>query len=255
MSTKRVLVLPDCHLRPSAEGVPSGEDTESLKAVGRYVDDYRWDEVVVLGDLLDLDCISYHNSGKPKLVEGRRLQKDYDYANRWLDVWQRRTTGAKWTLIEGNHEYRAVRYAEAFPAMAGKVEVPVNLQLRDRGIKWVPYWSEGKVHQIGNAYFGHGRHTNEFHPKKHLSEYGVSFYYGHVHDVAEYSRVTHGNDKTICAASFGCLCRYEQPWLHGRPTKWQQAFGVFHVQPNGFFNSYTVKIFGNHFVSPEGHRY
>lgn len=253
--TRRVLVLPDIHLRPSFDGIASGEDVETLRAVGRYVDDYRWDEVVCLGDLVDLDCISSHNSGKPKLVEGRRLQKDYDYANKWLDLWQARTPGAKWTLIEGNHEYRAVRYAEAFPAMAGKVEVPVNLHLAQRKIGWIPYWSEGKLYRIGNAYFGHGRHTNEFHAKKHLAEYGVSFYYGHVHDVSEYSRVTHGNDKTICAKSYGFLARYAQPWMMGRPSKWQQAFGVFHFQTNGYFNEYCVKIFDNRFTSPEGKRY
>ncbi len=253
--SKRVLFLPDIHLRPAAEGVPSGEDIETLKAVGRYVDDYRWDEVVLAGDLVDLDCISSHNHGKPKLVEGRRLQKDYDYANRWLDQWQARTPGAKWTLIEGNHEYRAVRYAEAFPAMAGKVEVPVNLRLKERGIGWVPFWSEGKLYQIGNAYFGHGRSTTKYHAQKNLTDFGVPYYYGHTHDVQEFSMTRHGDDKTICAKSYGCLCRYNQPYMQGKPSKWQQAFGVFHFKPNGFFNDYCVKIFGNHFTSPEGQGY
>lgn len=253
--TKHLLFLPDIHLRPPSDGVPSGEDTETLKAVGRYVEDNHWDEVVLAGDLLDLDCISSHNHGKPKLVEGKRLQKDYDYANRWLDKWQSMTPGAKWTLIEGNHEFRAVRYAEAFPAMEGKVEVPSNLDLRGRGISWVPFWSENKLYQVGNAYFGHGRHTNEFHAKKHLAEYGVSFYYGHAHDVQEYSRVTYGNDKMICAKSFGFLGRYEQPYMQGRPSRWQQAFGEFYFQPSGFFNDYCVKIFNSHFTAPSGERY
>lgn len=252
---KRVLVLPDPQLRPAYGGVPTGEDTQTLKAVERYVRDHRWDEVVLLGDFLDLDCLSSHNHGKPLLVEGRRLQLDYDHGQRFLDKWQDLTYPAKWTIIEGNHEFRAVRYAEAFPAMQGSVEVPNGLDLKGRDIKWVPFWSEGKLHQIGNAYFGHGRFTNEHHAKKNLGVYGVPFYYGHTHDVQEASVTRYGDDKTICAKSMGCLCRYNQPYLQGRPSKWQQAFGVFHFQTSGFFNDYIVKIFDHGFISPEGQVY
>ncbi len=253
--SKRILVLSDLQLRPEYGGIPTGEDTATLRAVERYARDHSWDEVIQIGDFMDLDCLSSHNSGKPKLVEGRRLQLDYDHANRWLDRWQRATEGAKWTILEGNHDYRATLYAQAFPAMEGKVEVPVNLDLKGRGIRWVSFWSRGEIYRVGNAHFGHGRHTNEFHAKKHLLEYGVCFFYGHTHACQEYSTTTWGNDKTICAKSIGCLCRYDQPYMQGRPSKWQQAFSVLHTQPNGFFNDYVVKIFDSSFISPEGDKY
>ncbi len=185
--SKRVLVVPDLHCRPEYNGIPTGEDTESLKAVLRYAADQSWHEVVLLGDVVDLDCLSSHNHGKPKLVENQRLQADYDHANRFLDKLQKAVSrnacsSPKITYIEGNHEFRATRYAEAFPAMAGKVEVPVNLRLNERGINWVPFWSEGKLYRIGNAYFGHGRSTTKYHAQKNLTDYGVPYYYGHCFD-------------------------------------------------------------------------
>ncbi len=252
---ERVLLLSDIQLRPATDDTPSGEDVKTLQAVEAYVRDQKWDQVVQVGDLVDLDCISSHNAGKPKLVEGRRLQRDYDHANRWLDRWQEATPGAKWTILEGNHEFRATRYAQAFPAMEGKVEVPENLHLKARGINWVPYWSKGELYQIGNAYVGHGRSTSQYHAAKHLRDYGVCLFYGHTHDVQEHSIVTFGNDKTLAAKSIGCLCRYDQPYLNGRPTKWQQAFSQLHVRPNGYFQEYTTKIFDHTFVSPEGELY
>ena len=40
--------------------------------------------------------------------------------------------------------------------------------------------------------------------------------------------------------------------MRGRPSKWQQGFGVFHFQPNGFFNFFQVRIFKHSFIAPEG---
>ena len=255
MKTQRVLLLSDIHLRPPSGSTPSGEDTDSLRAVERYVKDHQWDRVVQLGDLVDLDCISHHNHGKPLLTESRRLQLDYDYANAWLDRWQKATGSAKWSIIEGNHEHRAQRYVEAYPVMQGKVEPADALGLARRGIEWIPYWSKGSLLQIGNAYFGHGRSLAKYHSNVNLQAYGVPFFYGHTHDIQESGLTRWGDDKTICSKSYGCLCRYDQPYMQGRPSKWQQAFGVFHFQQNGFFNEFTVKIFQHSFTSPEGEVY
>jgi hypothetical protein len=250
--SRRVLVLPDIHLRPASNGVPSGEDTESLAAVERYVSRYKWDEVVVLGDLMDFDCISAHNAQKLKLVEGKRIQKDYDHGNRFLDRWQRATGSAVWTLIEGNHDERIERYIEANPVLEGSVEMAEKLNLAGRGIRWVRFWTRGEVYSIGNAHFIHGLYCNKYHAERHARDYGVCIFYGHTHDVQEMPQTLRGSDKTIVGQSMGFLGRYDQPYMKGRPSKWQQAFGVFHFMPNGYFNHFVVRIFDHKFISPEG---
>src|SRR5579885_506194 len=249
---KRVLVLPDIHLRPSLNGVPSGEDIETLSSVQRYVARYKWDEVVQIGDLIDFDCISSHNAHKLRVIEGRRIQKEYDYGNRWLDSWQKATGGAEWTILEGNHCERVERYIDANPALEGSLEFDKQLQLKQRGIRWVRFWTKGEIYSIGNAHFIHGQHTNKYHAEKTAAEYGVCVFYGHTHDVMCVPKSLRGADKSILGQSLGCLCRYDQPYMRGRPSKWQQAFGVFHFQPDGFFNHYVVNIFDHKFISPEG---
>lgn len=250
--SKRVLVLPDIHLRPATRGVASGEDTDTLDTLLRYVSRQKWDEVVCLGDLMDFDCVSAHNINKLRLVEGKRIQKDYDHGNRFLDRWQKATGNATWTLIEGNHDERIERYMDTNPALEGSLEMSTKLDLEKRGIRWVRFWTRGETYSIGNAHFIHGQYTNKYHTERTASDYGVCTFYGHTHDVQEMPKTLRGADKTIIGQSMGCLCRYNQPYMRGRPSKWQQAFGEFYFMPNGFFNHYVVRIFDHKFISPAG---
>jgi hypothetical protein len=252
---RRVLVIPDLHLRPATNGVPTGEDTATLAAMERYVRDHKWDVVVQLGDLMDWDCISSHNANNLRAVAGKTIQREYDHANKWLDRWQDATHGALWIIEEGNHDHRVERYIDANPAMQGLMEMDLKLGLADRKIEWVRFWSQGALYKIGNAHFGHGWYTNKYHAFRTVEEAGVCVYYGHTHDVQSFSKSLRGSDKTLEAQSLGCLCRYDQPYMRGRPSKWQQAFGVFYIRPDDFFSHSVVKIFKNHFISPEGEPY
>jgi len=73
------------------------------------------------------------------------------------------------------------------------------------------------------------------------------------HTVQEFSKVLHGPDSTIIGLSLGTLSTYQFPYLEGRPSAWQHAFGEAHFQENGFFNTYPIRIFDGGFVSPDGH--
>ena len=236
---KNVLVIPDLQI--------PYEDTHSLAAVEKVMFDYKWDEIIQLGDFLDLDCISSHNVNRLRTVAGKTIQKDFDAGNKILDRWQRLAPKSKITILEGNHDERMLRYLDANPQLVGALEVPKGLRLKERGIQWVPYWSQGELYKIGNAYFAHGQYTNEFHAKKMVSRFGVNIFYGHNHELQSYSLVLRGENKTLVGQSMGCLCRYDQSWLQGRPTNWQQAFATFHFFDDGFFTYNVVRIFKHRF--------
>lgn len=251
---KRVLVLPDvqCYWDDGVAGV----DLKTWKAVLEYAKDFTWDECVIVGDFLDFNCISSHNEKKPRLNEAQRISLDYEVGNQLLDELQAALgKKTKVVLIEGNHEYRMQRFVDACPQLEGSLEVEVGLNLETRGVKYVKFWSDGSVYKIGKACFIHGRHTNEFHAKKHVIEYGTNVFYGHTHDVQSYAQVLKGDNKTIVGQSLGCLCVYNLPYMQGRPSKWQQAFAVFHFFPDGYFNYTITRIFNHRFVSPEGKLY
>lgn len=242
--TKRVIVLPDTH-------VPN-EDPLTMRAVVRYMKDHKWDEVIQLGDFLDLNCISSHNKENLRSVAGQTLFKDAAAGNRVLDTLQQAAPGAQFTITEGNHCFRAERYIDANPQMEGLAEVPNLLQLEARGINWVPYWSEGTVYTVGKASFGHGIYHSKYHARTHVEAYGCNFFYGHLHTFDAATKVFQGENNTLIAQSLGCLCSYRQKYLRGRPTSWQQGFAVFHFRENGMFNYFPVMVFDNAFTSPEG---
>ena len=246
MKIKRVAVLPDIHF--------PYQDDKALNAVLKYLGDHEWDEVVLLGDLLDFDQISDHNKRRLKSL-CRPLEDDYKLANEFLDRLGMEVVAYKRTLLEGNHEDRVTRYVEANPAMKGMVEVPFGLHLKDRGIKWVQSWSKSEVHQIGKANFIHGFYHSDSHAKTHVLAFEENVFYGHLHDFQQYSKRSRGNNKTKVGQSLGCLCDYEQYYMKNRPSRWQQGVSTFFFKPDGYFSYYISMIFNGEFISPEGKLY
>lgn len=235
----KLLVIPDLQ-------VPY-HDVRSLTAVEQVMADDDWDEVVQIGDFMDHDCISHHNVGQLRKIEGKTLFADYGVGNAILDRWQKIAKSAKITILEGNHDYRPEKLVDAQPQLRGLVETANGLNLRKRGVRWVPFWSEGELYHVGNATFIHGLYTNEHHAKKHVMRYGVNVFYGHLHDVQCFPLVLMGEDKTIVGQSLGCLCRYDQAWMQGKPSNWQQAFAAFYFFPDGYFTYEVVRIFKHRF--------
>ena len=250
-SVYRVIVIPDMQ-------VPY-HDPVSLAAVEKYMADETWDEYINLGDFLDLDCISSHNKGKPRLVEGKSIAADFAVGNEILDrhewIIRARNKDARFVLLEGNHEYRAERYIDEHPAMRGSMEVETGLRLRERGFKWVRCYQKGEVYKLGKAYFHHGLITSGNHAKAMADRFGVNIFYGHVHSVDSWSKVQWGKDQTIVGQSLGCLCEYEQSYIKGNPTNWQQAVCIFFFLPDGHFTYYVPRIFNHRFVAPNGKTY
>lgn len=251
---ERYLVLPDPH-------VPY-HDRRVWDALLQYIEDHYWHGWICLGDLNDFDAVSHWNKANLRKVKPAGLKKQYDATNRWLDQIQsavrvRNTDGPKdEVLIEGNHDYWIERYVDIHPELEGIIEVEPQLRLQERGIQWVRNWSDRrqKFHK-GHAVFIHGRWVGVHHAKKHASKFKTNVFYGHLHDVQSHSEIAEGDDKTYVGHSLGCLCRYDAEYLQGDPTRWQQAFGVFHFMPDGHFWYSVVRVFGGRFVSPEGQVY
>lgn len=255
---KRVVVLPDTHIF-SNRGKMDGLDEKTWSSVAQYIDDNKWDEVVHLGDILDFGCISTHNTNNLRVIEGARVAKDYTMGNKFLDELETAVHNynreCKITVLRGNHDAWIEKYINANPALAGILEMETGLHFAARNINFVDYWIKGDVYKIGKATFIHGQYTNDHHAKKHADAFGCNVFYGHLHDVQGYSKVNRGDNHTLVGQSMGCLNKYDMPYMQGRPSRWQQAFGVFYFLPNGLFNYQVIRIFNHQFISPEGKLY
>jgi hypothetical protein len=230
------------------------EDKRSLAAVEKYMLAHRWDGWLQLGDFLDFDALSTYVEGKPGSVLAG-VAETFEAGNRILDKHQnivRENPDAKMVLLQGNHDYRAVAYAEKHPGLKKHLDVATNLRLKERGIKWVRSWEKGELYKIGNAYFTHGLLTGKYAASRMVDHYGVCVYFGHTHDVSFFPKVRHGDDKTLEGGSLGCLCNYSQRYMRGAPHNWQQAVTTMFVQPNGAYNLYVSRIFAHKFIGPDG---
>lgn len=230
-------------------------DQRSIASVLKYAKDFKPDTVLLDGDILDISSISSHVKGNLRAIEGKTLRKDYDQGERFLDELQKACPNSRIVWMEGNHEFRVQRWLDEHPQAQGLMEIPNALKLSSRKVEWLPSWSQTKVFKKGKANFIHGLYHGKNHAAKMVQAFGCNIFYGHLHDCDSSSLVTLGDNTTKIAQCMGCLCKYKQYYLQGRPTNWQQAFGVFYFREDGYFNHYLPRVFNGKFVSPEGEVY
>lgn len=247
----RVIILPDLH-------VPF-TDMRSLRAIEEFEKDYRFDEWVQLGDLMDFDMISRFNKDALRKLETRRILADYAAAGIILDrqqaIIRANNKKAKFTLLEGNHDYRIEMLIDREPQLEGLLELEKNLKLEKRQMQFVRSWSKGEEYKIGKLHLMHGVYTNKYHAAKIADNYGCNMVYGHTHDVQSYAKQIRGKDKVIKAQSLGHLSDESKvEWLRRMPTNWCQAFGIAEIRQDGSYNLHVIEII-NHQFSYNGKLY
>lgn len=241
------IVVPDVHLPK--------EDKRAVAALEAYLADEWWDGWVCLGDLLDCESISDFDRDYPRRrVAAPTVQEQFDYANGWLDrhlgLVRQRNADARLALLSGNHEFRTERYADRNPELSGLVNVERQLRLKDRGVEYVDFWGKGELYRLGKLYIGHGAYTVQNHAAKHVRDYGANLIYGHVHDIQSHYIRRRGSNHPLMAQSIGCLCRYDQAYMRGRPTNWMHGFAVVYLFSDGTFQVGQVAIINGRFVGP-----
>ena len=234
------------------------EDKRSVSAVEKYMAAHKWDGYLCLGDALDFNELSSYVKGKPGAVKenvAATFEAGRIFFRRHAQIVRKNNVHARMVVLQGNHDYRAVSYGDEHPEMRKHLDVPTNLEFDDLRIEWVESWAKGKLFKLGNAYFLHGNYINKYHAAKMVDQYGTSVYYGHTHDVMSFPKMTKGNGKTLEAGSLGCLCRYDQSYMQGKPHNWQQAVSTMFVRDNGNYNLYVSRIFDHKFTAPDGATY
>jgi predicted phosphodiesterase len=231
-------------------------DVKALAVFEKYMANHVWDGYLHLGDLMDMDTISGFNKGKPGNVEGRYIVDDFAMTNKMLDrhqqiVWENNPY-AKFVLLEGNHEERIDRFISENPVFKGDLDLEKKLRLKDRGFEWVRAWSKGEVFRIGKASFVHGEAASGNHAKKMAEKEDGSIFYGHTHDMICWPVVRRDKTKPHVGQSLGCMCQLEQSYMRGKPSNWQQGFGVFHFLADGTYTYYTPRIINGRFIGPDG---
>ena len=179
------IVIPDCQVRPNV-------NTDHLEHIGHYIAAKKPDELICIGDFWDFPSIGTYDRGTLR-AEGRRFNKDIAAGNAAMDRLMRPITeemeqnpwAMRKTFTYGNHEERALRYANLQPELEGTVSLD-SLNLREwgwevhdflkvvkiDGIEYCHYFTSGVMgrpassaavvlrERQGSATMGHVQHTD-----------------------------------------------------------------------------------------------
>lgn len=238
IGTTKVLVMPDTQF-PHI-------DHKAMDAVYKFIEDPKtpkFDVFLQVGDLMDYDYCSRWTKGNYRFLEGKRFQKDYDDANKWLDRLEKalykNNPQIEIFILEGNHDRRPEDVIDANPALEGMIEIENGLRFKERGYTYIRNWESKDPFIIGHANFIHGDKVNAHHAKGMAQDWDVPIFYGHTHDINCHSRTTRVKGKPIVAQSLGCLCRMDLSYVGRKPTNWAHAITTFTFTPDGKFG-YTI---------------
>jgi len=214
------------------------EDKAALQVAYDFTLDFQPDIFIWGGDQMHMDCISFYNRNRPKLLEGQRLHKEYLYMQKILDRFERiLSSGCKKYFFIGNHEYRVDRFLESNPMLEGSIEVEHCLELDDYTV--VPF---NEVLSIGKMNFIHGIYYNKYHSFKHLSVYEDNIFYGHVHHHQVFPKTTPLLNLPKHGVSVGCLCNCNPGYMRNKPNSWEHGFLFWYMFDDGSFNYYHVNV-------------
>jgi predicted phosphodiesterase len=219
----KTLILPDLHL--------GSHDDSALRVALKVAEDYRPEEVVILGDWLDAHELSAHQAGDRREALAAGYFTEVGHCREVLEFFEALASVRRVTFIEGNHEYRVERWATATGGFAESVVDRVSPRTllsegRRAKFRWVPYKAEDTPSHVEIApglIACHGWSTAKHAAAAHLGRaLGLSVVHGHTHRRQTYVLRHPVTGRQIEGHSPGCLSKLQPLWVSG-PTDWSQG--------------------------------
>lgn len=226
-------------------------DIKAIDVALRIVEDIDPDQVILLGDYLDLPTFGKYEQ---EAAFARTTQRAINYGYQLLVSIKAVAPYAKIIMLEGNHDRRLEKMVtrnamEAFGLRRADdidgwpvLSLPHLLRLSELGVEYVggypagSYWINDRLKCVhGNVVRSNGSTA-----KAVVDEERVSVIFGHIHRVeTQYKTVDiREGGRTRLAHTPGCLCRIDGavPSVHGstdlqgkpisRYENWQQGLSV-----------------------------
>lgn len=219
-------------------------DPKAMSCAAKIMKDYKPHRIILIGDFLDMTPVSHWVQDKKRVVENKRLLKDYQGANKLLNnlVEIAGKQVKEVVYILGNHEHWVEQYIDKNPEMEGLIEVENHIKVDKKGVglEFVPLNS---FYKLGKLFVTHGLYTNKYHAAKTIDSTGKSVLYGHTHDIMSFSKMGLIEDEKHLAQSIGCLTKLSPAYMKGRPHNWMHGVAMVDVQRNGNFTTNVVPIY------------
>lgn len=206
------LVVGDAHTDPSQHNKRGLRRFEWLH---NMILEYCPSRILTIGDFTSMPSMSAWDRDKRRLVENRRLAKDWAVAKEALSIITdaANKVDALQIYIAGNHEEWPLRYLDFHPELEGDplFDIDAALGLSNAGIKYVPYKDDYTYRGVS---FTHVPIQSNGKPvggknatQRALDIYSNSVVFGHTHnfDVA----AVHRKNSTSLQQAINCGCFFE----------------------------------------------
>ena len=220
--TYKILVIPDVHVPYQCK--------KAVEAAIRLGEEFKPDEVVQLGDLLDCYSLSHY----PKTTHrSSNFADEIEESIKLLETIKKRT-GAKYaTMLEGNHEARLRKYLlNDASSLKNLKALKMNNLLELASIGW-DFIPEHKFYAVNNVFFTHGEFISSQSSKKHMDEYRETIIHGHTHRIS--SRYHRGLNSTIEGWEMGCLASLEVGAEYVKRANWQHGVGTVVINGDDYW--------------------
>ena len=230
---ERFLLVPDVHI--------PYYNKEALSIALKYGVDHGADTVVLAGDFMDFYACSFWSTDPRQ----RDFKGEIEMGRRVLDVIRDTFKDANIYYLEGNHEFRLVRYMltkapEIFDEeMHGLASI---MKLDEYDIQLI---NEKRPMTIGNMSIIHGhefwsRVYSPVNPAKGFHNKSMANVIGaHYHQTSEHI-TTNIKQKLIGAWSLGCLCDLHPDY--SPINQWNHGFGFVEKQSSQNIKVKNIKI-------------
>jgi predicted phosphodiesterase len=218
---KKVLFIPDVHC--------PFHDNVALEALYNFMNWWKPEKVIILGDLVDFYALSSFNKDPRRALQ---LQKELDSSVQVLKDIRDRAPKADIHFIKGNHEHRLKKYLWSNSKELDGLRALQMEKLLEFDRFNIKYHDNGRMKYKGLV-FKHGnvvRKYSGYSAKAEFEKNGTSGVSGHTHRLSVY-RHTNESAPYIWIES-GCLCKLNAEYLNGETPNWQQGFSVGYFKQN-----------------------
>ena len=192
----------------------------------------------LIGDFLDLNTLSSHDTGNFPVISGLTLDIEYKEGNKVLNSFDKiLPPNIDRSFLYGNHEHRYNRYMANMQAAKTPISSPKEgLNLVDRGYNVLTNWEQDFVRLGSHLELIHGTYYNQYAAKKHIDVLRGSVAFSHTHRIQSYIEGQTGG------FNIGCGIDLNSPAFNyasrAMKSQWQNGFATVYIDSDGnyYFN-------------------
>lgn len=221
LKQQKVLFIPDIHC--------PYQDNVALKALYSFMDWWKPDTVIIMGDLVDFYSLSSFDKDPKRALQ---LQKELDQSVKVLKDIRNKAPKVDIHFIKGNHEQRLKKYLWSNSKELDGLKALQLEKLLEFDKFNIKYHDNGRMRFKG-LMLKHGdivRKYAGYSAKAEFEKNGLSGVSVHTHRLSTYRQTNEAGDYIWLEG--GCLCKLNAEYLNGATPNWQQGFAIGYFKKN-----------------------